>query len=178
MVLWLIVIRKIHLFHNFFKKYYLYVRTTGAGGCRPKAQVHVHEWRKFKITKSYRTYFMDDRLVWTVSLHLEYPIMHDFETHIVNKDVFPWQVHNWNICAIACLMQFIEPRYKTWIMFKTQTVETSTFLCLIAKGGGGCRISRSGCSGKSILKWGRGEGHNKMTLREYWDFTIKLGGRW
>ena len=50
---------------------------------------------------------MDDRLVWTVSLHLEYPIMHDFETHIVNKDIFPWQVHNWNICAIACLFNAV-----------------------------------------------------------------------
>ena len=36
------------------------------------------------------------------------------------------------------------------------------------KQGGGCVFQ------KNILKWGRGD-HNKVTLREYWDYTIKWG---
>ena len=47
----------------------------------------------------------------------------------------------------------------------------STLLCLIV---GGARISIEVCVPEKYLKMGEG-GHNKMTLREYWDYTIKWG---
>ena len=45
--------------------------------------------------------------------------------------------------------------------------------CTGEGGGGGGDIG--GCVPEKYLKMGRGDGHNKMTLREYWDYTIKWG---
>ena len=40
----------------------------GGGGCRQKAYVNAHGGRESKITKSERTYFMDDPLPFVYSL--------------------------------------------------------------------------------------------------------------